>query len=437
MVSRLAGEDEMGARFPIPEFSEFLPRFAAFQEARKARKAARRDGDAAAVRDAQDALRSMVREVRRAQTDWARQTVLRRCETHDGFRERLVQFWGDHFTARGKAPLLREAQALYVEESIRPHVSGRFGEMLYAVVTSPLMLHYLDQNRSFGPNSAIAQRKPQAGLNENLARELLELHTLGVDGSYGQNDVRALAELLTGLRFTAEQGFRFHPKLAEPGQATVLGKRYGGPEPALSDIRAVLDDLVRHPATARHIARKLAVHFVADQPDPALVAAMAARFSETEGDLIQVYEAMLSHPAAWRRDGPGNVKQPLAFVTSGLRALGVGQAHLRRMDRRGFHQRLIAPMEVMGQPWQEPEGPDGWAEADSHWITPQGMAARLQWAMAAPRLMLPRLPDPRDFVEHALGSEAPETVRRAAGASETRWEGVGLVLISPAFQRHG
>ncbi|WP_417205519.1 DUF1800 domain-containing protein [Antarctobacter sp.] len=368
---------------------------------------------------------------RTARVGWLVSHVARRITSDTPLRERLESFWADHFTARGKANVMQVSTSPYIESAIRPHLAGRFEDMLIAAATHPLMLHYLDQQASAGPNSPQAQRHPgKVGMNENLARELLELHTLGVNGPYSQDDVRQLAELLTGLTFTPDAGTVFRTALAEPGAETVLGRSYGGGPAVVEDIHAALRDLARHPATADHIAHKLAVHFVRDTPDPALVTAMAGVWRETGGDLPEVYRAMLDHPAAWD-PAPGNAKMPLDYIASACRALDVPPKALATRAQ----MLLMEPLRLMGQVWQEPPGPDGLPEADEAWITPQGLAARLQWGFTLPQLMLDALPDPRDFVETALGARAPAEVRFAASAAETRADGIGVVLASPAFQR--
>ncbi|MEO3416575.1 DUF1800 domain-containing protein [Roseovarius sp. CAU 1744] len=433
MLARLKGPDTAAARFAIPSLDQFRPEALKFARLRRAYFFADNPDEKA---EARVEFRAGSRVMRHHAYRWFGQMILRRALGQDSMRERLAAFWADHFTAQGRDIVSHTVQAIYVEEAIRPHVSGRFADMLRAVMTHPLMLIYLDQNRSVGPNSRAAKRRPEKkrGLNENLARELLELHTLGVGGPYSQDDVRQLAELLTGLRYSLEKGFQFDPARAEPGAETVLGKIYGGDAPALSDIHAVLDDLAAHPATAAHLARKLAVHFVSDTPDPAMIAAMAARYQQTGGDLLEVYRAMLDHPSAWDFTHR-NVKQPIDFISSSLRALDISPRHIQGARPGKILTNLVAPLTLMGQQWARAPGPDGWPEEDGQWITPQRLSARLQWAMGVPFLLRRVLPDPREFVDTALGRDAPEAVRFAAGAAENRAEGVGLVLGSPAFQR--
>ncbi len=431
MLAALEGPDRAAERFPVGGF-DVVSRTAV--EARTARREMRA-ADTDAARDAAQKRRvDGVRALRAEADGWFRNTLLRRALTEDGLRERLTAFWADHFTASGGGGIMGQGYAAYVEEAIRPHVAGRFADMLKAVVTHPLMLFYLDQSRSVGPGSAMARRRQDGrGLNENLARELMELHTLGVDGPYGQADVRALAELLTGLVYRPQHGFAFRPEVAEPGPRPFLGEVFGGETPDLGRVMDAMEALAAHPATAAHLARKLAVHFCGDTPEADMVAAMEAAYRAGDGRLLPVYAAMLEHPAAWA-PGPGNVKQPIDFVGSALRALDIVPRHLPE-DGRALRRLLMGPMVLMGQGWGAPLGPDGWPEADAAWITPQRMAARLQWGMTVPFKLTRVLPDPRDFARTALGGTAPEAVEFAARAAETRAEGVGLVLASPAFQR--
>lgn len=433
MLAGLTAPDTMAQRFPIQDYAAFRTRMIA----REAQTAIRRKYRGTPKEDAaKKAIRVLNREARVDHLRWMAAHILRRVKTPTPLRERLVFFWADHFTATGKRGLIRRAVSPYMQSALRPHLAGRFEDLLIAAVTHPVMLDYLDQTRSFGPTSQAALHRPgRRGMNENLAREILELHTLGVGGPYTQGDVRELAELLTGLTHSAKNGRKFQRGWAEPGAEIVLGKSYGGTKnPHFRDIEAVLRDLAVHPATARHMARKLAVHFVTDRPDPALVAAIEARWRDTGGDLMQVYEALLTHPAAWDRSVT-NFKQPFDFIASACRALEVPRAGLEDMTEGMLRNRFHTPMRLMGHVWQKPDGPDGLAEDDSAWITPQGMAARLHWAMAVPQLIMPELPDPRWFVQMALGGRVPPNVQFAAEAAESRSDGIGLVLASPAFQR--
>ncbi|MEM9497407.1 MAG: DUF1800 domain-containing protein [Pseudomonadota bacterium] len=430
MLDRLAEPDTAAHRFPVPAIDTVL--HGLVEIARLSRTA--RAASGSAERDAaRDSRKARLRAMRLEAGGWFRHALLRRITTNDGFRERLVSFWGDHFTAHGKGPARHLSYLPYLEDAIRPHVTERFADMLKAVITHPVLLRYLDQPRSAGPSSRAARRRGGPGLNENLAREVLELHTLGVGASYTPRDVRALATLFTGLSIAPDRGFVFRENLAEPGQITVLNRVYGGKSPSLRHVFQALEDLAAHPATALHLARKLARHFVSDTPDPALISALQARYIETDGTLSALYESLLDHPSAWRPEA-GNVKQPFDFMASALRALGLMPEDLPT-DPGRLRRLLHTPLGLMGQPFGQPRAPDGWPEADADWITPQGMAARLNWAMTVPTALADRLPDPRVFAATALGSRIPEPVRFAAAAAETRADGVALVLSAPAFQR--
>jgi uncharacterized protein (DUF1800 family) len=415
----------------IDDFDAFLPRLAEAQSVRKAQAAARGTPEGTALFEQ---IKRQRRAAAQANLRWLGQTLLRQAYSGTAFRERLTGFWADHFTAHGKAGVIRRGTAPYVESAIRPRIAGRFADLLIAAVTHPVMLDYLDQRMSMGPNSVRAgKRDGTAGLNENLAREVLELHTLGVGAPYDQGDVRQLAMLFTGLSFSHETGFRFRPDFAEPGAETVLGVRYG-PEPGLGPIHAALEDLAARPETAAHIARKLATHFVSDTPDPGLVAHLAARYLATDGDLLAVYGALLEHPGAWDRAAP-NVKWPLDYMGSALRALAVPPEMVTGLDAGQVRGLFYGPLRFMGQHWQEPPGPDGWPEADGNWITPQSLSVRIRWAITAPGQLMPELPDPRRFAETALGARLTPAVRFAAEAAESKAEAIALVLASPAFQR--
>mgnify|MGYP006290597587 FL=1 len=433
LLAPLTGPDRAAARFPIPRFADLRPEAQELQRITRAARAAAEPERSRLL----DERREMRRTARLRQAAALGATLARAAHTGDPLRERLTRFWADHFTVIGRNFFLRGAVTAYVEEAIRPHVAGRFADMLKAAILHPQMLIYLDQSASVGPNSRAARQRPGRGLNENLARELLELHTVGVAGGYSQADVRQLAELLAGLTGNAPAGLRFTPGRGEPGAETVLGRSYGGRMPRIADIHAVLDDLARHPATARHVAAKLATHFVADAPDPALVDHLAARFAATDGDLAEVTAALLTHPAALEPT-LAKAKRPFDFVASALRALAVPGEALIALRPHPARIHLAGPLELMGQPWESPQGPDGWPEVATHWITPQGLAARIDWALALPGLARRTgavLPDPRAFVDTALGPLAGEAVRFAARAAETRQEGLALVLAAPEFQR--
>lgn len=345
-----------------------------------------------------------------------------------GFAERLVHFWSNHFcVSAAKGPLARAIAGCFEREAIRPHVLGRFGDMLKAVESHPAMLIYLDNAQSFGPGS-IAGKNRKRGLNENLAREILELHTLGVAGGYTQADVTALARIITGWTFVGPEGrlgepgtFVFFPNAHEPGDHTLLGKVYkaGGVEQG----EAALADLARHPATARHIAAKLARHFVADDPPPSLVQRLAEVFERTGGDLKAVAVALVDADEAWATP-LAKMRTPEQFLLAAVRAVD------RMPEDPGA---LLGPLNVMGMPLWQPPGPNGWPDTVSAWASPKGMKARLD-VSAAIAGRLKDLINPSDLVETIAGESASRETRQAIARAESRQQGLALLLMSPEFQ---
>ena len=422
MMAQLAGPDELAVRHKGVGFSTALPLLTDLSETRRAQK--KDPALKSAYKAALDASDNAA--IAAVQTGFARAL-----DNPDGFRERLIRFWADHFsvTAKNRQELL--LPVTLIEDAIRPHVAGRFADMLQAATLHPAMLIYLDQVLSVGPGSKTGQKRDR-GLNENLARELIELHTLGVNAGYSQDDVRQMAELLTGLSVDLPRGFVFDPRRAEPGAETVLGISYSGNGTA--PILAALGDLAIRPETAGHIARKLAVHFVSDTPDDALVRQIRAAYLETGGDLMAVYAALLDYPGAWVERAE-KARQPFDFIVSSLRALGITGDALMQGGERPFRRFVINPMQVMGQPVKGPPGPDGWPEDIAAWINPAGLAARINWAMDVPARLLTNLPDPNDLAVRALGNRASERLLWAAARAESVREGVGLVFASAEFNR--
>jgi uncharacterized protein (DUF1800 family) len=340
------------------------------------------------------------------------------------FIERLVLFWSNHF-AVSAAPGGRMIAFVgpFEREAIRPHVTGRFAEMLHASTRHAGMLAYLDNARSAGPNSPAGRRQGR-GLNENLAREVLELHTLGVDGGYTQADVTSFAAALTGWTVggpgTPGAGrFVFAAPAHEPGPKTVLGKRYA--EEGEAQARAVLDDLARHPSTARHVARKLAVHFVADDPPPGLVARLAETFRRTDGDLAAVTRALLTAPEAW---APARTKlrSPIEFLVAAQRTAGA--------DMRT--ERLTGMLANLGQPVFRPPSPQGFPDRSDAWLAPDAIKTRADFAI---ELGAGYTGDARALARAALGAALTDETSTAIRRAETPRQGLAILLMAPEFQR--
>ncbi len=346
-----------------------------------------------------------------------------------GFVERLVHFWSNHFCVSvAKGAVVRATAGCFEREAIRPHVLGRFADMLKAVESHPAMLFYLDNAQSLGPSSKAGQNRKR-GLNENLAREILELHTLGVDGGYTQADVTALARIITGWTFAGRQGrigepgtFVFVPNAHEPGDHAVLGKIYkaGGIEQG----EAVLADLARHPATAHHLARKLARHFVADDPPKPLTQRLAKVFADTGGDLKAVAVALIDSDEAW--DAPlSKMRTPEQFMLAALRAIG------RMPEDPGL---ILGPLNAMGMPLWQPPGPNGWPDTAAAWTSPEGIKVRLDVSAAIAGRMRD-LVNPSELLETIAGEAASRETRQAVARAESRQQGLALLLMSPEFQR--
>lgn len=295
-----------------------------------------------------------------------------RCVTSAApLRERLVQFWSNHFTVSiarsGVVPLA----GVFEREAIAPFVTGRFADLLKAAVLHPAMLTYLDQARSVGPDSVVGQRR-DIGLNENLGREILELHTLGVDGGYGQHDVIALAQILTGWSVVAGGGpdpkqFGFDDRRHQPGDKTLLGTTVR--EAGRGETDAALAMLAAHPATARHLATKLVRHFVADDPPAQLVARIAGVYRDSGGDLTQVTRALIAADAVWQTP-LAKMKTPWDLAVSLGRALG--DAAVIPGDAA-----LFRTMRSLGQtPFSAPS-PAGWPDRTVDWLGPDALMRRI------------------------------------------------------------
>jgi uncharacterized protein (DUF1800 family) len=411
----------------------------AFLAARDERRQARLDPSAV---DAAAAL-SAVREVYIPQY---RSQVLARAQsaalTERPFAERLVHFWSNHFAVSADKGAVVGLAGTLENEAIRPHMCGRFVELLTAVEQHPAMIAFLDNQFSVGKDSEAAQfaarrrevsgsAKRQFGINENLAREILELHTLGVNGGYSQADVTSFAQIITGWSIGGGKGrlaggapgqFYFRDNLHEPGAKTFLGKKYadGGRRQG----EEVLEDLARNPATARFIATKLVRHFVADDPPAAAVQRVARAYLKSDGDLPHVYAALIECPEAWDADAR-KFKTPEDFVFSALRSLNASPRE---------PEEVVRSFELLGQRQYTPGSPAGWPDGSKSWDGSDALMHRVLWASRV-SAKYDRGADPVDLAASSLGAYArPETLtalRRAA----TSGQAIALLLMSPEFQR--
>lgn len=337
--------------------------------------------------------------------------------------ERWVLFWSNHFTVSGTKVAALALVWPFENEAIRPHATGQFADLLRASTVHPGMLLYLDNAQSMGPGSRLGRRR-ERGLNENLARELLELHTVGVNAGYTQTDVTELARLLTGWT-TGRPGqdeAGFVPALHEPGTKRVMGRVYPeGPEA----LDAVLNDLARHPATARHIAQRLAQHFVADQPPPALVQSVARRFADTDGDLLATATGLFEHDEAWRPAAPGKARRPEELLIG-----------LHRLLQRPAAppQRWLSELDAMGQPVGRAPSPQGWPDRQEDWLGPDALLKRVEWAIEIGRSTGDQV-DARALARQAWGEALSASTRSQIDRADSGAQALALLLASPEFQR--
>ena len=363
------------------------------------------------------------------------------------FAERLVHFWTNHFAVSADKGAVFGVAGTLENEAIRPHVNGRFIELLTAVEQHPAMIGFLDNQYSVGRDSELAQAasrravraradapdkpKREFGINENLAREILELHTLGVNGGYTQADVTTFAQIITGWSIGGGKGrlaggipgrFYFRENLHEPGSKTFLGKTYY--EEGQRQGEAVLFDLCRNPATAKFIATKLVRHFIADDPPPAAVERVAHAFLKTGGDLPHVYAALIESPEAWNPEMQ-KFKTPEDFVFSTLRALNASPTQ---------PEDVIRSFELLGQRQYTPGSPAGWPDTAKSWDGSDALMHRVLWASRVADRYEQGV-DPADVAASSLGAYArPETVTALRRATSSK-QALALLLMSPDFQR--
>jgi uncharacterized protein (DUF1800 family) len=391
------------------------------------------------------ALREFGAVVRGHYTDQVAARYRRAIGTDRPFVERLVHFWSSHFAVSADKQPLGAIAGLYEQEAIRPHVTGNFLELLRAAERHPAMILYLDNQLSMGEQSTAAtlarRRRGRAlGLNENLAREILELHTLGVAGGYTQHDVTELAKVLTGwtiggalgrdgspgARFGGEPGepgqFHFRPVLHEPGAKEILGSRYA--ERGVEEGEAVLAALALHPATARHLAVKLARHFGADEPPAALVERLAQTYLRNDGELVPVYEALIGADEIWSTP-LAKYKTPHELVISTYRALDYTPEDL---------QPLLAVLTQLGQRPFTPGSPAGWPDIAAAWDGADALLKRVEWAAGVGRATGTRV-NPDALAAAVLGASAAQHTYSAIRRAESGSQGLALLFAAPEFQR--
>jgi uncharacterized protein (DUF1800 family) len=481
MTARLASLDTLTLNSRELAEDYFMPAQMAQRRARQ-QAAAQPSESATGKREARTPEQAqMMQAQRQVFADLAQQKILRAIYSERQLNEVLVDFWFNHFNVFAGKGLTRNYLTEYERDAIRPHVLGKFRDLLEATAKSPAMLFYLDNWQSAAPEGARiaapntrnranpsnprrpfrrpgqigtlppqrtvadlppnAQNRKPRGLNENYARELMELHTLGVDGGYTQKDVQEIARAFTGWTIANPRqggGFVFDPRMHDDGEKIVLGHKIkaGGGE---HDGKDVLDILASHPSTARFIATKLARRFVADEPPPSLIDRAAERFRDTKGDLREVVRTIVTSreffaPEAYR----AKVKTPFEFVASAARATEADS--LNAMP-------LVQTMRELGMPLYQCQPPTGYADRAEAWVNTGALLNRMNFAVALTegrvRGARPPLPSRGQSVEVArdeivdqvlagdLSSSTRETVAKASRPSQA----VALLLGSPEFQR--
>ncbi len=431
LTDQLQGPQRLHADIQrLPDSSSVLVEVEALRRERRDQKQQQPDAEP---------LASYGRRVRDHYVDQTSARYRAAAESDTPFHERLVHFWSNHFAISADKQPMPAIAGLYEKEAIRPNVTGKFIDLLLAVEKHPAMILYLDNQRSIGPNSTLGKRaqrrsrERQIGLNENLAREILELHTLGVDGGYTQQDVTTFAKVITGwsLGGANERGqfaegepgqFEFRESIHEPGEARLLGKQYS--EKGVKQGEAVLRDLASHPSTAHFLATKLARHFVADDPPEALVRRLAEAYLGGGGDLTAMYEALIRSDEAWVRTF-AKYKSPHDFVISTLRAFK------HTPDNPRF---IAGALDLMGQTSYRPGSPAGWPDTALQWGGADALFKRIEWSNTVARVVGSRV-NPVDLGDAVLGDAFNPETRKAIARAESFSQGMTLFLASPDFQR--
>jgi uncharacterized protein (DUF1800 family) len=389
----------------------------------------------------------IVNAVREAYQPHYRAQVLARAQsaalTQRPFAERLVHFWSNHFAVSADKGVVFGLAGTLENEAIRPHVAGHFVDLLLAVEQHPAMIAFLDNQYSVGKDSMAAQYasrlrgpapdapKGRFGINENLAREILELHTLGVNGGYSQADVTSFAQIITGWSIGGGKGrlaggvpgrFYYRDNLHEPGPKVFLGKTYT--EQGQRQGEAVLADLARRPETARFIATKLVRHFIADDPPPAAVERVSRAFTYSGGDLPHVYAALIEAPEAWE-PAARKFKTPEDFVFSTLRALNVSPAQ---------PEEVIRTFDLLGQRQYTPGSPAGWPDTSKSWDGSDALMHRVLWASRVGAKYENGV-EPAELAAASLGHYARRETITALRRATSSGQAVALLLMSPEFQR--
>lgn len=419
------------------------------EESRRARRQQQALGDSGMIRGKD--VKRMDQGPARTLAQFQQLAIVRAVTAEDQLREVMIDFWTNHFNIYLDKGIDRALVPEFINQTIRPKALGKFEDLLLATARSPAMLYYLDNVRSVRPGPSRPRRLP-TGINENYARELMELHTLGVDGGYTQQDVTEVARILTGWGMEQPSrgtGYQFHDWAHDDGAKTVLGMKFpaGGGE---SEGRKLIQMLANHPATMHHVSQKLCARLVADDPPDGCVDDAVRAWKESHGEILAVLRAIVRSPDFWSpRAMNSKVKSPFEFVVSAARALSI---------EPDTFPALAQAVGKLGQPLYRQSSPAGYPEREDDWVNSGALLERMNLAVAltagrvrgaSPQLDPLAAPDKSgpallDAIDHVLfaGSMSATTrkaiareVDDARSSEEARSLAIGLALGSPEFQR--
>lgn len=377
-------------------------------------------GDISKLKDAQKKIKAHIR------TSYIKAVLTRHKQatlTAESFNERLVYFWQNHFAISAEKINVKALAASFENEAIRQHVMGNFSDMLVAVAKHPAMQIFLDNFKSIGPNSRIGKKRKK-GLNENLAREILELHTLGVDNGYSQQDIIAFANMLTGwsVGYKKRIGFIFNKSAHEPKSANFMGKKYA--QKNIGQAIAAMDFLAVHKNTAAYIAQKLTQHFAGNKNPKTtkdLTNKLTQSFIKTGGQLKPLYKILIHHSACWANE-PLRFRTPNEWVIATTRA-----AQNFKLKPKALNNGL----KNMGQPPYFPGSPAGWPDQDKHWNSPSAFVQKWQHAKLLAKAISQT---PKDYVIICLGENVDEHTVLAMRKAKTKHSALTLFLLSEQMQ---
>lgn len=376
----------------------------------------------------QQQMKALKTSANKAYRSYVRGTIEKALVEDVGINWRLLDFFSNHFSITANNRVLKGLAPSLEMEAIAPNLYSSFADMLVAVTQHPAMLLYLNNERSIGPNSKVGKRKTKSGINENLAREILELHTLGVRSGYQQNDVIELAKAITGWSLAPAKenkfGFRFNEKFHEPGKRTILQKSFS--QRGIAKGEAILRYLASRPETACFISTKLAKHFISDTPSQSLIESMQAAWLSSNGNIKSVIHAMIDHPSAWLTK-QNKFKTPREFFISSLRASGAVKLPKKLNPYYSLNE--------LGQLPFNAGSPAGYKDDEANWLSPSSMLNRVDWSAQYANSWQHKVKAIPNLVTDLFDQNLTELSRNSILRAESKHQALTLLLMSPEFQR--